>query len=314
MTTIIRIATDDGLWALCETGDHRDLEGHRVRDLAAHADEHWAILDERQLWHRAAGGEWERVATSDELELTCVLPYEGGALIGTEEAHLLFHGPLRYGRDALQAVAGFDYAVGRDDWYTPWGGPPDVRSMALAPDGTVFANVHVGGILRAGREGIRWLPTIDQDADVHEVLALPDRPGWLVAACADGLAVSDDGGGTWSFHTAGLESSYARAIALAGDTILMSASDGPSGERSALYRRPLDDTPEASDPAQIFERCRAGLPEWFEDNIDTRCVAGSGAMAAFGTEDGRVFVSKDGGTTWEPARDVLAPVRRVLLE
>jgi len=44
---------------------------------------------------------------------------------------------------------------------------------------------------------------------------------------------------------------------------------------------------------------RRGLPEWFESNVDTHCLATSGSTAVFGTADGDVFVSTDEGITWE---------------
>ena len=46
----------------------------------------------------------------------------------------------------------------------------------------------------------------------------------------------------------------------------MTASTGPFTEHGAVYGRPLD----ATGP---FERCHAGLPDWFEDNIDTFQIA-----------------------------------------
>jgi hypothetical protein len=301
MSAVIRVATDEGLWVLTETGDHLELEGLKVHALEADVSGHWALVDERQLRWQPRGGDWEHVATSEALALRCLLPSEDGVLVGAEEGHL-----LRPGRVGLEIVTSFEFAHGRDNWWTPWGGPPDVRSMTVAADGTTFVNVHVGGILRSADDGTSWLPTIEIDADVHEVLAIQHRPGWLLAATAVGLATSSDSGATWTFDRGGLASTYCRAVALCGETVLLSASDGPRGGRSALYRRELD--------AEGFGRCEAGLSEWFDDNIDTGCVAGSTAMAVFGTKDGRVFVSSDRGLSWEPARDVLACVHRVVIE
>jgi hypothetical protein len=76
-------------------------------------------------------------------------------------------------------------------------------------------------------------------------------------------------------------------VARAGETVLLSASNGPRGGGAAIYRRPLGaDVP--------FERCTEG----FERNIDTGCLAADGELAAFGTEDGRVFASRDAGASW----------------
>src|SRR2546429_115455 len=83
--------------------------------------------------------------------------------------------------------------AGRDRWFTPWGGPPDTRSIS-EDDEAVYVNIHVGGILRSVDCGRTWQPTLPIERDVHKVLA---RPGRLYAASARGLAVSPDSGETW---------------------------------------------------------------------------------------------------------------------
>ena len=119
-------------------------------------------------------------------------------------------------------------------------------------------NVHVGGILHTDDYGRTWNPTIDIDADVHQVAT---AEGVVLAACAGGLATSVDRGSTWTMRNEGLEATYSRAVVVCGDTVLVSASNGPRGGQAAVYRGDL-----ASGP---FERCTAGLPGWFDDNIDT---------------------------------------------
>ncbi|HEY1280763.1 MAG TPA: hypothetical protein VGF22_13890, partial [Acidimicrobiales bacterium] len=70
----------------------------------------------------------------------CVTPLpDGSQLVGTDEAHVYVDGRL---------VESFDAIPTRDEWYTPWGAPPDVRSATQASDGTVLVNVHVGGVWR----------------------------------------------------------------------------------------------------------------------------------------------------------------------
>src|SRR5204862_4188602 len=80
---------------------------------------------------------------------------------------------------------------------------------------------------------------------------------------------------------------YARAVAVSGEAVLVSASTGPRGRKATLYRKPLDGSAE-------FVRCKEGLP-WFDDNIDTGCLAADGSLVVFGTDDGRVLRSLDGG-------------------
>src|SRR6266545_4515274 len=224
-----------------------------------------------------------------------------GLLVGTARAHL-----LRLERDRLVPVPSFDEAEGRAAWYTPWGAPADVRSISAGPDGSVYVNVHVGGVLRSTDAGASWRPMLDIEHDVHQVLAPAAHPGLVLVAAFDGFGVSPDGGDTWRWENQGLHAHYCRAVVLAGDTVLLSASDGHHGRRAAIYRRRLEgDT--------RFERCRAGLPEWFSDNVDTGCLAVDRSAVVLGTEDGGVFLSHDAGATWDAVAKGLAPVRAVAL-
>jgi hypothetical protein len=245
-----------------------------------------ALVDGREV-ARAHGDEVDLLGSVPEEAGRCILPVANGALVGTAKARLAL---VRDGEGTM--LDGFDTAAGRDAWYTPWGGPPDTRSLAGPPDGPLFANVHVGGILRASQPDGPWEPTIDIDADVHQVLADPLDPAHVVAATARGLAETRDAGGSWRFVTDGLHAPYARAIALDGDRLFLSASTGPRGGRAAVYRR--------EPGAEAFARCDGSLPEWFAGNIDSHCLAAGGGSAIFAAEDGRVFSSQDGGDSWRP--------------
>ncbi len=262
------------------------LEGREITAVAPAADGWWALAEGRDVL-RLVGAEVETVASIDEQLGRCLLPVDGGVLVGTANARMAFARP-----GSVEMLASFDRAEGRDRWYTPWGGPPDTRSLSAGPGGVLFANVHVGGILRADDPGGTWHPTIDIDADVHQVLADPGKADHVVAATALGLAESLDAGATWRFVTDGLHAEYARAVAMQGEDLFMSASVGPRGGRAALYRR--------SPGAAGFARCTAGLPEWFGTNIDSHHLAAHGGLVVFGAE-GRIFASEDGGESW---RDV----------
>jgi len=253
---------------------HTELAGRQVSALAGG----WAVVEGRAVWHE---GTW----VSEDIEApaaTCILPFDGGALVGTAEAHL-----VRV--PSGERLASFDRAPGRQGWYTPWGGPADVRSLAAGPDGTLYVNVHVGGILRSGDGGATWAPTLDVDLDVHQVVVAGD--GTVLAACAQGLAVSTDKGDTWTVDDQGLAATYARAVAVAGDTVLLSVSTGPDGHRAAVYRRPLHGN-------GAFRRTSIGLPGTFPGNVDTFCLVADGDLAALGTFAGRVYLSDDAGGSW----------------
>ena len=286
--------------SLTELGSSEELLAKPVV-VAREDGEWWAISEGSRVLRSEDANAWDEVATVRGLDARCVLPFEGGALVGTSEAHL-----LRVADGSAKRVAPFDKVPTRDDWYTPWGGPPDVRSMSRGADGAAYANVHVGGILRSDG-GEKWRPTsMEVDADVHQVLAHPDTPGLVFAATAVGLATSTDGGETWNFSEDGMHASYCRAVAIAGDTLLVSASKSHTGRQSALYRRPLMGGP--------FERCQKGLPEWFADNVDTFCLDARGTDAVLGTSDGLVFVSDDAGETWHEEASGLPSITCVAID
>ncbi len=267
----------------------RQPAGHRMNAVAQTPGGFWAISDYESIWHHPAGGEGGVVAKLGDGRANCLLPASGGVLVGASEANL-----YRLAAGELQQVGSFDEVPDRDRWYTPWGGPPDVRSMAQGPDGTIYVNVHVGGVVRSTDGGATWADTMDIDADVHEVTADPARPGHAYAASARGLGVTTDGAHSWRFDTGGLHASYCRAVALSDATLFLSASSGSGGRRAALYRRPIGADGD-------FERCTAGLPEWFSTNLDTFCVAAAGSFVVAGDADGTVYASHDDGVTWEAA-------------
>jgi hypothetical protein len=161
-------------------------------------------------------------------------------------------------------------------------------------------------VLRSLDGGRTWRPMLDIEHDVHQVLAPRAEPQRVLVAAFDGFGISDDAGESWRWDNDGLHAHYCRALALDGDTVFLSASTGHHGRRAAVYRRRL----EVGGP---FEQCRAGLPEWFADNVDTGCLVARGGTAVIGTEDGSVYVSRDGGARWELAAKGLAPVRAVAL-
>lgn len=300
--TRILVGTSEGLR---EFVDGRALEPRRigwedspgaVTALARAKADVLAIVDRHEIWRTAGGEEWSRVATLLNLELECVADTDAWILVGTSEAHL-----VRVVERGLETVQDFDRIPGRDEWHTPWGGPPATRSISEM-DESIFVNVHVGGIVRTRDAGETWQPTIDIDTDVHKVWA---GPGGTFAACALGLAVSDDDGDTWRIEADGLHSTYCRGVTVCGGTVLVSASIGPRGGRAALYRRPVGGGP--------LERCRTGLPEWFDGNIDSAWLDATPELVAFGTGEGRVFASVDEGSSWDEVTAGLPSIEAVLV-
>ena len=88
-------------------------------------------------------------------------------LIGTEPPHL-----YRFKDDnhTAKRIPSFDALEVRNKWHTPWGGPPAVRSLAITGDGWVYADIHVGSIMRSPDWGETWEPvTPTLHEDVHQV-------------------------------------------------------------------------------------------------------------------------------------------------
>jgi hypothetical protein len=240
-----------------------------------------------------------RVARVEEYELAPVGSIEGAAgqsmaacdgasgelVVGLSGGRLVVVDPRSGG---VQALPSFEAVPGRDRWENPAGPTPDLRSIAVSPAGTWFANVHVGGVWRSGDRGATWTNVLAPEADVHEVVAGAD--GRVAAAAAVGFGWSSDDGLTWAWSTEGLHASYCRAVALDGDAAFVSASTGPSTLDGRLYRCHLGGS---------FSQCGGGLPETFPFNLDTGTVAASGGKVALGAADGRVFCSRDGGATFE---------------
>ena len=300
MGTIL-IGTADGLYRFGDAAPR--LQGRDVGALAPAAGGGlWALLDRKEVARLDETGSPVEVLPLDGREGLCLVADGTELLVGTARAHLLV---LQDGR--LEPSPAFDDAPGRRNWYTPWGGPPDTRSLTVAAPGTWLANIHVGGILRSADRGASWTPTLDIDDDVHQVVAAR-AGGPVVAAAAVGLLVSTDGGATWQRRTDGLHSTYARAVAVASDTVLLSASTGPHGARAALYRAPVDGSAE-------LERCPVG-EGWFDGNIDTGWLAAAGDLVAVAVPSGEVgdlYVSADAGRSWEHVTGGLPPPRWVTI-
>ena len=175
----ILVGTEEGLHELDEStgpkGVH--LPGHDVGALAIEGSGWWVLTDGENVWRSDRSGGWDQVASSNDRRLNCVWPTAAGLLVGADEATL-----LRLEDGSLRSIDAFEKVSGRDRWYTPWGGPPDVRSISEDPERAIFVNVHVGGIVRSTDGGKTFEPTIDIDTDVHQVLAAPGHPGLVLAA------------------------------------------------------------------------------------------------------------------------------------
>lgn len=139
---------------------------------------------------------------------------------GTEPAGIFVS---RDGGDTWCACPEVETLRDEHGWFLPYSPEAGcVRGFAFHGD-RVYAAVEVGGVLRSDDGGDTWRlaggstgePTFDIPpaplifSDVHWVAVHPISPDWVVAATAEGLYRSTDGGVTWTVTHAG---SYCRAV------------------------------------------------------------------------------------------------------
>ena len=251
------------------------------------------IVDKHEVW-TFDSGEWRRI-TATEIKLNCICwTSDRRLLVGTESARLawLSDGDLKF-------IDSFDEVPERNLWKTPWGGPPDVRSLAVSKDGTIYANVHVGWIVRSRDGGKTWKNLREGlDMDVHQVAAHPSNPAIVFAATAEGFYLSKDYGETFTHQSNGMPYCYQRACACFPDrdVYLLSTSRGPHGYAEAcLYR---------SEDEGIHWKLVNGLPEKISNNINTsQIIIVSDGNALVIVEDTSIYETNDYGMNWEKVRD-----------
>jgi photosystem II stability/assembly factor-like uncharacterized protein len=272
------VATADGLHVPNRTDP--ELRGLRIASLATDGGTVWALVDSDELHRVTPDGPAQHVATLDSGTATCVHVHQGVVFVGGDDAALW---QLRDGR--LEPVVSFLDAPTRTEWYTPWGGPPSVLSMA-SHDDDLYVGVHVGGILRSADGGSTWSDTIDLHVDVHQVVTDADGTVWA-ATGERALAQSRDRGTSWQFHADGLHATYSLVLAITSAGVLTGASSGHAGRDGVVYR---------FDGAR-FEAVE-GLPDRLGGAVGPRQIASDGSHAALIAPSGDVHVSDDGGRHW----------------
>lgn len=294
---VVLVATwSDGVFGFSNEAEHHELAGRAVRSITTAPDgSALAIVDGHELYRRASDGTWSAIAGSP-LELACCVTLGDRIYVGTDDARL-----LRLGEDrSLAELRGLQAIDGRASWYAGsaivngrrMGPPLGIRSLSGTVDGaTLLVNVHVGGIPRSTDGGVTWQPTIDIDADVHEVRVHPTRPDIVMAAAAVGLCSSCDGGKTWRVETEGLHATYCSAVAFVGDEVLVAASSDHFAAQGAIYRRAID--------GQLALRAVAGgLPTWLDGIADTGCIAARSSLVAAADRSGALYTSADSARSW----------------
>ena len=262
--------------------DRRVTAGHvRSRRLAV-------CVDYQDVW-TFGDGAWTKTAESD-VRMNCLAWTRNGRLLaGTEAARL---GWVADG--GIDFIESFDAIPERPEWNTPWGGPPDTRSLAVAADGTLYADIHVGWVTRSVDGGATWqCLRSGLEKDVHQVGTHPQDAAIVYAATARGFHISFDRGESFSARPGAMPYFYQRACASFPDkpVCLASTSRGPHGQADALLYR-SGNWGESWDPA-------IGLPKGVCRNIDTfQLVTLEDDRAFVLVENRDLYSSADAGESW----------------
>ncbi len=308
---ILASTWNNGVFALDDGGLTHEFPNRTVRGLSDDREGGaLASVDGNSLFRRDARGDWNLLARCEHT-ISATFAVNREIFVGTDDARVLVLDKHRQ----LKQIDCFDSIDGRDSWLAGTAiidgkevGPPlGVRSLHGAPNGLLFANVHVGGIPRSVDGGATWAPTIDVNLDAHEVCVDPNNANLVVAATAAGLCMSHDGGNSWSVHTKGLHAPYCSAVTIAGQNVFVAASESHFSSQGAVYRR-------TTEPGvEMMKKVEVGLPNWLGGIVDTSCIASTSDKMALISASGSVYVSNDAGQIWRKREEVVSGVSSVLV-
>lgn len=307
---MILVGTRSGLVALDDNGNlrFRVLEGREVSYVSADAGGRaLAIADGSEIvsapsMERAARDDgWSALGSLPDARANCIAALAGRIFIGAEDARMWVM-PSEGGEP--ERIESFDAVPTRDEWDTPWGGPPDVRSLATiaGESPAIYADIHVGWIVRSLDLGATWTQLQGLHRDVHRVNSHRLAPDRVYAATAQGCFISEDRGESWTQHLEFFEPrNYQRCVMPDFDNpnlFLCTASLGPHPEGETGCEAMIFRT---DDAGESWEKAHNGLPEHFYHNINTHMLAASAQRPnVFGFHDAEksVYLTTDAALEW----------------
>ena len=214
-------------------------------------------------------------------------------LIGTDEGAYVYR--LVGEEGPAERIVAFDELECRQEWYTPWGGPPAVRTLAKTQDGFCYADIHVGSIMRSPDEGISWEPvTPELHKDVHQVATCPADDNRVYANTQNGVYVSADRGNSWVNRIEGLPRRYGTGVAVHPadpDLLIATVQNGPRGGGAWLCC--------SENGGATWTQLNDQLTEP-TDRISTGCIAFTSDGTAWAVIGKTLYIGKDRATDWHP--------------
>ncbi|MFW9853686.1 MAG: WD40/YVTN/BNR-like repeat-containing protein [Candidatus Thorarchaeota archaeon] len=260
------------------------------------------IVEGNEVWVGNFERGWEPILKSN-LKLRCIQWFsKNRLLVGTAGARLAW---IKDGK--LDFISGFDNIKERRTWNTPWGGPPDIRSIAISGNSNIYANIHVGWIGRSFDSGKTWKNIQNGlEKDVHQVATHPTREEVVFAATAWGFHVSFDYGESFVRKWKDMPLNYQRAtICFPNDDIyVVSVARGSYGRNAQLYW---------TDTSGDTWQQASGLPIDIEKNIDTYQLGRIGSKRGLVViENNQLYGTEDQGKSWKKITIIPPRVNQVL--
>ena len=297
------IATYNAIYAVEDNGDsepiqvyngtdHQDLGYGAMVSLSNGQAAIFALSDGNLLL--LSEGDAKQIPTGIENPIASLLLIRENPLtllIGTDEGAHVYR--LTGEEGPAERVVAFDELACREEWYTPWGGPPAVRTLAKTQDGFCYADIHVGSIMRSPDEGVSWEPvTPELHKDVHQVTTCPADDNRVYANTQNGVYVSADRGHSWENRIEGLPRRYGTAIAVHPtdpDLLIATVQNGPRGGGAWLCR--------SEDGGRTWMQLNDQLTE-STDRISTGSIAFASDGTAWAVIGNTLYIGKNRATDW----------------
>jgi photosystem II stability/assembly factor-like uncharacterized protein len=264
----------------------------------------------RGVWLSEDGGEsWEDASLPQPDVFSVAISAADGTVYAGCEPSMLFR-RIDGGWEELEALRRLPSAPTWSFPPRPW--TSHVRWIAPSPhdESLLLVGIELGGLMRSEDGGETWEDhRPGAQPDVHSLAWHPHEPNRAYEAGGGGSAWSFDAGRTWQPADEGRDRHYTWAVTPDRDDPdcwYVSASPGPfnahrRGRAEAYLYRWRDGGP--------WQRLDGGLPDPLDAMPYALAATPEGLYA--GLSDGRIYVSPDGGDSWEQPTLLGDPVERI---